>query len=334
MQESAEKTHVSDRYDRVIDYLRISITDRCNLRCIYCMPSQGALLLPHSDILTYEEILRTVRVAAGLGVRKIRITGGEPLVRKNLPWLIASLKTIPGIEDISLTTNGILLAEMIDELASAGLTRINISIDSLKPDRYAEITRGGDLAKVIAGVERAGQLGVHPIKINMVPIRGLNDDEILTFAALTMRERYDVRFIEFMPTGANYYWSPERVVATDEIMQRVQELGVLSPVRHRKDGPARYFSLEGSLGVLGFISPISHHFCSSCNRLRLTSDGKLRPCLFSETEIDLKSAMRRGAPDSEIERLLRLAVEVKPQAHTLNSSPIVVDRRPMSAIGG
>lgn len=334
MKDSAEKAHVSDRYDRVIDYLRISITDRCNLRCVYCMPSKGVPLLRHGDLLRYEEILRTVRIAAQLGVRKVRITGGEPLVRKNLPWLIQSLKAISGIEDISLTTNGLLLSGTIDALASAGLTRINVSIDSLLPERYAEITRGGDLSRVLEGVQRAEQLGVHPIKVNMVPIRGLNDDEILEFATLTMRERYDVRFIEFMPTGANDFWSPERVVTTDEIMQRVQALGVLSPVRHRKDGPARYFSLEGALGVLGFISPISHHFCTSCNRLRLTSDGKLRPCLFSETEIDLKSAMRRGAPDSEIERLLRLAVEVKPQAHTLASSPVTLDRRPMSAIGG
>lgn len=334
MQESAEKVHVSDRFDRVIDYLRISITDRCNLRCIYCMPSQGVSLLNHDDILNYEEILRTVRVAAGLGVRKIRITGGEPLVRKNLAWLISSLKAIPGIEDISLTTNGLLLGNLIDALAEAGLTRINVSIDSLEPSRYAEITRGGDLARVLAGIRRAGELGIHPVKINMVPIRGVNDDEIEAFARLARDEQYDVRFIEFMPTGANEFWSAERVVTTDEIMERVGKLGALTPVRHRKDGPARYYSMEGTQGVLGFISPISHHFCGSCNRLRLTSDGKLRPCLFSETEIDLKSAMRRGAPDSELERLLLLAIEVKPQAHTLTSSPVTHDRRPMSAIGG
>lgn len=334
MQESAEKVHVSDRFDRVIDYLRISITDRCNLRCIYCMPSQGVSLLNHDDILNYEEILRTVRVAAGLGVRKVRITGGEPLVRKNLAWLISSLKAIPGIEDISLTTNGLLLRDLIDAFAEAGLTRINVSIDSLEPSRYAEITRGGDLTRVLAGIRRAGELGIHPVKINMVPIRGVNDDEIEAFAQLARDEQYDVRFIEFMPTGANEFWSAERVVTTDEIMERVGKLGALSPVRHRKDGPARYYAMEGTEGVLGFISPISHHFCGSCNRLRLTSDGKLRPCLFSETEIDLKSAMRRGAPDSELERLLLLAIEVKPQAHTLTSSPVTHDRRPMSAIGG
>jgi len=334
MQDTAEIRGVADRFDRIIDYLRISITDRCNLRCIYCMPSKGVPLLHHADLLTYEEILRTVRIAAQLGVRKIRITGGEPLVRKNLPWLIASIRQIPGIEDISLTTNGLLLPSLIEELSSAGLTRINVSIDSLIPERYAEITRGGSLDKVLAGIRRAAELGIHPIKINMVPIRGVNDDEIIAFARLTQDEQYDVRFIEFMPTGANDFWSSDRVVTTDEIMQRVQELGTLSPVRHRKDGPARYYSLAAAQGVIGFISPISHHFCGSCNRLRLTSDGKLRPCLFSETEIDLKSAMRRGAPDSELERLLRLAIEVKPQAHTLASTPLVRGRRPMSAIGG
>lgn len=334
MQNAAEIKGVSDRYDRIIDYLRISITDRCNLRCVYCMPSKGVPLLRHADLLSYEEILRTVRIAAQLGVRKVRITGGEPLVRKNLSWLIASIRQIQGIEDVSLTTNGLLLPDLIEELASAGLTRINVSVDSLLPDRYAAITRGGDLKRVQAGIRRAEELGVHPIKINMVPIRGLNDDELLAFARLTMDEQYDVRFIEFMPTGANDFWSADRVITTDQIMQCVQELGPISPVKHRKDGPARYYSYEGARGVLGFISPISHHFCRSCNRLRLTSDGKLRPCLFSETEIDLRSAMRRGAEDSEIERLLRLAIEVKPQEHSLTKSPITLERRPMSAIGG
>lgn len=334
MEETTEIRGVADRYDRIIDYLRISITDRCNLRCVYCMPSKGVPLLRHTALLTYEEILRTVRIAACLGVRKIRITGGEPLIRKNLPWLIASIHRVPGIEDISMTTNGLLLLDTIGALSSAGLTRINVSVDSLIPERYAEITRGGSLDKVLAGIRRAAELGIRPIKINMVPIRGVNDDEILAFARLTRGAQYDVRFIEFMPTGANDFWSPDRVVTTDEIMQRVQELGALSPIRHRKDGPARYYSLADAQGVIGFISPISHHFCGSCNRLRLTSDGKLRPCLFSETEIDLKSAMRRGAPDGELERLLRLAVEVKPQAHTLTSTPLVRDRRPMSAIGG
>lgn len=329
-----EQQKVTDRFDRIIDYLRISITDRCNLRCIYCMPPGGVPLLNHADLLSYEEILRIIKISAQLGVRKIRITGGEPLVRKNLPWLIASIRSIAGIEDISLTTNGLLLLDAIEELRASGLTRINVSVDSLIPHRYAEITRGGTLDKVMAGIQQAAKLGISPIKINMVPIRDINDDEIIDFARLTMDTPYDVRFIEFMPTGENDLWTSERVVTTNEIMEKVQTLGALSPIRHRKDGPARYYMLAGAQGVIGFISPISHHFCGSCNRLRLTSDGKLRPCLFSETEIDLKSAIRRGVPDDEIERLLRLAIEVKPQAHTLASSSSAQGRRPMSTIGG
>ncbi len=287
MEETTEIRGVADRYDRIIDYLRISITDRCNLRCVYCMPSKGVPLLRHTDLLTYEEILRTVRIAAQLGVRKIRITGGEPLVRKNLPWLIASIRQIPGIEDISLTTNGLLLLDTIGELSSAGLTRINVSVDSLIPARYAEITRGGSLDRVLAGIRRAEELGIHPIKINMVPIRGMNDDEIIAFARLTLDEQYDVRFIEFMPTGANDFWSSERVVTTDEIMQRFRNWAHYHGPP-QEGWPCTVLFSCGRTGGDRIHQPISHHFCGSCNRLRLTSDGKLRPCLFSETEIDLK----------------------------------------------
>ncbi len=325
---------IRDTYDRVIDYLRISITDRCNLRCVYCMPSNGVHLLRHTEILSYEEIVRIVRVAALLGVRKVRITGGEPLVRRNLRHFITALRAIPGIEDISLTTNGLLLGKYADELASAGLTRVNVSVDSLRDDRYAAITGGGSLPIVIAGIQRAASLGLNPVKINMVPMRGVNDDEIEAFARLTQETSHDVRFIEFMPAGTNDYWSAERVISTQEIMERVELIAPISPIKRRKDGPARYYSFADAPGVLGFISSVSHHFCSSCNRLRLTSDGKLRPCLFSETEIDLKSAMRRKAPDEELARLLRLAVEVKPQAHAFADRPAVGMRRPMSAIGG
>lgn len=325
---------IRDTYDRVIDYLRISITDRCNLRCVYCMPSQGVRHLRHAEMLSYEEITRIVRVAALLGVRKVRITGGEPLIRRNLGYLIADLRSIPGIEDISLTTNGQLLGKVAEELAAAGLTRVNVSVDSLQNDRYAEITRGGSLPVVFAGIQRATLLGLTPVKINMVPMRGINDDEIEAFARLTLETRYDVRFIEFMPAGANDFWTADRVVSTQEIMERVGRIAPIDPIKRRKDGPARYYSFAGAPGVLGFISPISHHFCGSCNRLRLTSDGKLRPCLFSETEIDLKSAMRRHVPDEEIARLLRLAVEVKPQAHSFADRPDAHKRRPMSAIGG
>ncbi|HMK44109.1 MAG TPA: GTP 3',8-cyclase MoaA [Dissulfurispiraceae bacterium] len=325
---------IRDTFDRVIDYLRISITDRCNLRCVYCMPSGGVNLLRHEDILRYEELTRIVRVAASLGVRKVRITGGEPLARRNVAYLIRSIRAINGIEDISLTTNGLLLAKLVPELAAAGLSRVNVSIDSLQHDRYAEITRGGSLELVLQGIQLAADYGLRPVKINVVPIRGINDDEIEAFARLTLETPYHVRFIEFMPAGTNDLWSADRVVTTQEIISRVEKIATLTPVKVRRDGPARYFSFADAPGVLGFISPVSHHFCSSCNRLRLTADGKLRPCLFSETEIDIRAALRNGAPDEELERLLRIAVEVKPRERSFDKRPEMIRRRPMSAIGG
>lgn len=325
---------IQDRYERVIDYMRISIIDRCNLRCVYCMPAEGVSPAEHKDILSYEEIIRIVRIAAGLGVRKIRLTGGEPLVRKNLSYLVSSLNSVEGIEDISLTTNGLLLEDKAFSLAAAGLRRINVSLDSLKPDKYREITRGGDIRKVLNGISEAERAGLLPVKINMVPIRGLNDDEIADFARLTVERPLHVRFIEFMPIGARDSWSTEKYISTEEIRAKVSAVAQLAPVKLRRTGPARYFRFDNAPGVVGFISPITHHFCDSCNRLRLTSDGKLRPCLFSETEIDLKSAMRTGAPDSEIERLLRLAVEVKPEGHNINHEKSFDHLKPMSKIGG
>lgn len=323
-----------DPYARIIDYLRISIIDRCNLRCIYCMPFEGVKPLDHQNILKYEEIIRIARIAAGLGVKRIRLTGGEPLIRKNLPYLISSLAGINGIEDIALTTNGLLLVQLAAVLAGAGLGRVNVSLDSLRPERYREITRGGELRKVLEGISAAEQAGLHPVKINMVPIRGINDDEVEDFARLTLNSPSHVRFIEFMPIGATEFWSEDKYVPTDEIKRRVESLSPLMPVKVRRNGPARYFRFEGAPGVIGFISALTHHFCGFCNRLRLTSDGKLRPCLFSETEIDLKSALRRGAPDTEIERLLKLAVEIKPDSHTLSEEKRFPHLKPMSKIGG
>jgi cyclic pyranopterin phosphate synthase len=335
-----------DNFSRVIDYLRISITDRCNLRCIYCMPDAGVLPIEHKEILSYEEILRVVRVAAALGVKKVRITGGEPLARKNVTYLVASLREIPGIEDLTLTTNGVLLGKYAGELADAGLNRVNISLDSLRPERYREITRGGDIASVLKGIEAAEQAGLLPVKINMVPIRDLNDDEIEDFAGMTLRSSRQVRFIEFMPIGAGDLWNRERYISTDEIKMRVEKMGTLVAVKQRRDGPARYYRIGNAPGVIGFISALTHHFCGDCNRLRITSDGKLRPCLFSETEIDLKPALRGGSPDEEIERLLRLAIEVKPEGHTINNraevhggehcsgNSLPRSLKPMSRIGG
>ncbi len=326
--------HITDRYKRIIDYMRISITDKCNLRCIYCMPKDGIKLFEHSEVLTYEEIVRIVRVAAGLGVKKIRITGGEPLIKRDLPFLISSIKAIEGIEDISLTTNGLLLKQKALQLKEAGLNRINISLDSFRSDRYREITRGGNIADVLDGIREAEMQGLRPIKINMVPIRGINDDEIEDFARATMTSENHIRFIEFMPFGSKDLWSVDRYIGTDEIKQRVSTIAPLEAVKARKSGPARYYKFREARGVIGFISPITHHFCSNCNRLRLTSNGLLRPCLFSDTEIDLKSALRSNSDDSELERLLRLSIEVKPQGHEMEHQRSMTLLKPMSKIGG
>lgn len=327
-------TGLRDNFQRTIDYMRISITDRCNLRCIYCMPADGVKPIEYKEILSYEEIIRIVRIAAGMGVRKIRITGGEPLARKNVTYLIASIKNIDGIEDLSLTTNGVLLEKYAKEIADAGLNRINISLDSFRPERYREITRGGDVEVVLRGIVAAERAGLIPIKINMVPIRGFNDDEIEEFARITLTSPSHVRFIEFMPIGAKDIWSNEKYIPTDEIKSIVERIGPLTPVRARKSGPARYFRFEGATGVVGFVSAITHHFCGDCNRLRLTADGKLRPCLFSETEIDLKSPLRSGASDEEIERLLKLSIDVKPEGHNISNRTDLKFLRPMSRIGG
>ena len=323
-----------DKFERVIDYLRISITDRCNLRCVYCMPQSGVKLFGHKEILTYEEIARVAGIAASLGVRKIRITGGEPLVRKNISCLIASLKAIKGIEDISLTTNGILLDKHARELADSGLSRVNVSLDTLRPDRYREITRGGDFSLVLKGIHAAEEAGLLPVKINMVPIRHLNDDEIPAFARMTLTTPRHVRFIEFMPIGSRDLWSDERYISTNELKKTVEKIGPLIPVRFRKTGPARYFRFDGAPGVTGFISALTHHFCGDCNRLRLTADGKLRPCLFSETEIDLKPALRKQSSDRELERLLRLAIEIKPEGHKIDQRDDLASLKNMSRIGG
>ena len=325
---------IQDRYSRAIDYMRISVIDRCNLRCVYCMPAGGVRPAGRKGILSCEEIIRVVGVAAGLGVRKIRITGGEPLIRKDLPYLIASISGMEKIEDISLTTNGLLLEGLARPLAEAGLKRVNISLDSLSRDKYREITRGGDISRVMEGIRQAGEAGLLPIKINVVPIRGFNDGEIEGFARLTLRMPYYVRFIEFMPIGAQEMWSSDKYISMDEIKDRISAIAPLSPVEIRKSGPAKYFRFGNAPGAIGFISPVTHHFCSSCNRLRLTADGKLRPCLFSETEIDLKSAMRRGASDGEIERLIRLSIEVKPQGHSIDCGKGSPPLKPMSKIGG
>jgi cyclic pyranopterin phosphate synthase len=330
-------THL-DAYDRPISYLRVSVTDRCNLRCIYCMPSEGVPWRSHEETLRYEEIETVVRAAAELGIHKIRLTGGEPLVRRGIVDLTRMLAAIPQIDDLAMTTNGILLARYAQPLAEAGLDRVNVSLDTLRPERFREITCRGELADVMAGIEAARQAGLTPIKFNTVVIRGMNDDEIVDLARKTQEEDWNLRFIELMPVGngglVNADWE-SRVVTADEIKKRVEAaLGPLEPARlDRGGGPARYYRLPGAEGTLGFITPVSEHFCTHCNRLRLTADGQLRPCLLSDQEIDLRTPLRRGAGPDEIKALLLEGIACKPEHHqlALDEHP---HNRAMSQIGG
>jgi cyclic pyranopterin phosphate synthase len=325
-----------DPRNRRIDYLRVSVTDRCNLSCAYCKPRGRMKVLPHRDILQYEEIHRLVSVAVPLGISHVRITGGEPLVRRGILPFIASLRGIAGIEDISVTTNGVMLEEMAAGLRDAGIARLNISLDSLDPKRFAAITGSDTWHKVWRGIEAAERFGFHPIKINVVPVRGVNDDEVVEFARLTVDRRIHVRFIEFMPIGANDRWHTDACVPAGEIREAIEKaFGPLEPADHGKGaGPSQNYRIPRGQGVIGFISPITKHFCESCRRLRLTADGKIRPCLLSDTEIDVKSPMRGGCSDAELERLLRAALEIKPERHFVTESPGRCTERTMSRIGG
>ena len=326
-----------DAYNRRINYLRISVTDRCNLRCQYCMPKEGVSQFGHSEILTYEEILRIAELAVKKGINKVRITGGEPLVRKDAVQLISQLSRLRGIEDLSMTTNGILLAEFAPALIQAGLKRVNISMDSLLPEKYRQITRGGELSRVWAGIKAARAVGISPIKINVVAIAGFNDLEILNFARLTMQDPFQVRFIEFMPIGFFSEWRPEQCLPSEEIKRRIETHHPLVPVNSSKnshDGPARLFKFPGAVGEIGFISPISDHFCNTCNRLRLTADGKLKTCLFSDEEVDIKFLLRSGCHDEELAKKLSEAISTKPLRHGFTGSRIKRCHRPMVKIGG
>lgn len=322
-----------DSYRRRIDYIRISVTDRCNLKCFYC--TDGSVPhLPRREILSYEEIQRVVQVAAELGVKKVRLTGGEPLARPNLGRLIRLLSPIEGIDDISLTTNGIFLGRYAAELRQAGLKRVNVSLDTLKADRFEAITGRNKLAEVLAGIEAAKKIGLEPVKINMVVLKDINDDELLDFARLTTSHGWHVRFIEYMPLMLATA-DISRLVVVQDMVRLIQEtLGELEPCKVDKGaGPARYFRLPGARGTIGFIRPLSECFCSECNRLRLTAEGQLRPCLLSDDEVDLKEALRSGASSSELKRLVKEAVLSKPERHSLEDGPIY-SKRQMRQIGG
>jgi len=322
-------TGISDSFQRPINYLRISVTDRCNLRCVYCMPPEGVPLLPRSDIFRYEEIQAIARAAAALGITKVRLTGGEPLVRAQLTRLVSMLSQIEGIDDISLTTNGLLLRRYAAALKQAGLKRVNVSLDTLKRERFQRITGSDRLSDVLAGMEEARRAGLTPVKVNMVVMRGVNDDEILDFARLTMDQGWHVRFIEPMPFAASLEFIP-----ISEIRERLLSLGALEPYPFSPgNGPAKYFRFPKALGTIGFIGSISEHFCFNCNRLRLTADGQLHPCLLSDEEVDLRQPLRQGASSEELSQLIRQAVAAKPERHRLLQGALPKGR-PMCQMGG
>ncbi len=323
-----------DRFGRIIDYLRISVTDRCNLRCIYCMPEEGVPKLSHNEILTYEEILRFVKVSVSLGISKVRVTGGEPLVRKGIIDFCGKLVKIVGAGNVSITTNGVLLEEYADSLYNCGIRRINVSLDTLNKDRFAKITKRDFFDRVWKGILCAHNKGFYPVKINVVAMKGINDDEIESLAALTFKYPFHVRFIEFMPFSEKK-WA-DMYMSADEIIERLKSMGVLEPTKSKNsNGPAKYYKFSGAMGKIGIISPISHHFCSSCNRLRLTADGKLRTCLFSSKELDFKSLLRSSIDDVTLARHILDALKNKPARHKLNEEIFrKCIGRPMTEIGG
>jgi len=343
----------TDSFGRRIDYLRISVTDRCNLRCVYCMPEEGVPWKGHEEMLSFEEIERFAAAAVDEGISKIRLTGGEPLVRKGIVEHIARLRALTGIEAIALTTNATLLPRMADDLAAAGLSRVNISIDSLDAEVYERVTRGGHLSDALAGIDAAFAAGMDPVKINVVVVRSLEQD-LVSFARMTIDRPVHIRFIEYMPVGGEsepaaggacssdtsvQAWTEADHVPSDQVLARLivegaaAGLGSLEPVE--KDdapggwGPAKYYRFDGALGTLGVISPLSHHFCGECNRLRLTADGKLRTCLFSDDELDARTVLRTGT-DEDVRALIRAALAAKPESHNMRVGTL----RRMSQIGG
>ena len=321
-----------DQFGRSIEYLRISVTDRCNFRCVYCMPEQGLPWLPKADILSYEEIAEIVRQLAPLGLRRLRITGGEPTIRPQLETLIAQLRAVEGVEDIALSTNGVKLPELAGRLRTAGLDRVNISADSLRPDRIAAIARRNLGFDAATSARAAQEAGLDPIKLNVVVMRGINDDEVVDFARLTIEHPWHVRFIELMPVGDLRELTWDHVVPSDEILGRIAALGPLQPASGpaRGNGPATYYRLANAAGTVGVITPMTHTYCGTCNRVRLTADGRLRTCLYGDHEVNLRDALRAGDP---LEPLFRRALAEKPKAHDLLQMQ-VGGLRALSQVGG
>lgn len=318
---------MKDSYGREINYLRISLTDRCNLRCIYCMPKKGIEKVSHEDILTLEEVYEITEAFVDLGINKIRFTGGEPLTRKGIENLIEKVSKLSGVKDLAMTTNGLLLEKFAPSLKEAGLNRVNISLDTLKEEKYIYITRGGKLGEILKGIEEARKVGLTPIKINTVLIGGFNDDEIIDFVKLTEKEEIDVRFIELMPVGEAAPWAKEKFVSNSIVLDKVRELAQVE--REDNSSPAVYYKLPNGKGRVGLINPITCKFCENCNRIRLTSQGKLKLCLHSNKEIDIKEALRNG---EDIKKLITKSILEKEESHKLEEGKYI--NRNMNQIGG
>jgi len=315
-QRTPELPVMSDGFGRRIEYLRVSVTDKCNLRCVYCMPEEGLPWLGRTEILSYEEICEVVAVMAGMGLRRVRLTGGEPLVRRDLAHLVAGLRAIPGIDEISLSTNAVLLRQQAAVLRESGVDRVNVSLDSLKPDRIDAIARRpGSATAIMDGLAAAEEVGFAPIKVNAVILRGRNDDEVEDFARITMERPWHVRFIEVMPVGENLDVSMDEYVAAPEMLERLRSIGDLEPVAGPPgNGPATYFRFPGAPGTVGVITPMSHNYCDRCNRMRLTANGRLRPCLFGEIETDLRTPLRAG---EDLKPHILRTLAIKPERHHL-----------------
>jgi cyclic pyranopterin phosphate synthase len=324
-----------DGHGRLIEDLRVSVTDRCNFRCQYCMPAEGLPWLERAEILSFEEITRIVRLMAAMGVRDIRLTGGEPLVRRDFPRLAAMLVSLDDVREVAVTTNGFLLERDAEALVSAGIDRFNVSVDSLQQDRFFQLTRRDALPQVLRGLEHLASFPeAHPIKVNAVAIRGFTEDEVIPFAELARQSPYEIRFIEFMPLDADHAWTPDQVLTGEEIRALIDARYPLEPEPREPSATAMTYRFADGAGRIGFINPVSEPFCADCNRIRLTADGRLRTCLFSLNETDLRAPMRDGAGDAELEQIIRDAVWRKELKHRVGEPGFIQPARTMSAIGG
>ncbi len=329
-------SELRDNFGRLHDNLRVSVTDRCNIRCFYCMPEREVEYVPRAEILTFEEIERFVRIAIGLGIREVRLTGGEPLLRKDLPDLVRRLSAIPGIEDLALTTNGVLLEEFAAPLYEAGLRRVNVHLDTLDPERFLRITRRDVHGRVLAGIEACRRIGYSPIKINTVAVKGLVEEDIVPLARFGREKGCEIRYIEFMPLDAQGLWQRERVLlAADIVAMLSRDIGPLVELPGRDArAPALEYTFADGIGRVGFIASVSRPFCRECNRIRLTADGHLRYCLFALEEADAKALLRGGAPDGCISDAICDVVRAKWEGHEINTARFVAPPRPMYSIGG